>query len=80
MENGIIKQWNPAKRWGIIYATGDRRFFLHASKVIRGTPDLFRRAQFEVVPARHAAELPQAVQVVIGDEVIAPTRETVVRQ
>jgi cold shock CspA family protein len=79
MENGIIKQWNPAKNWGIIYATGERRYFLHNSKVVQGTPGLFRRVEFEIAPPRNPAELPQATKVIIGEEVTHSLRDTAVR-
>lgn len=78
-ETGIIKQWNPAKNWGIIYAPGERRYFLHASKIIRGVPGLFRRVQFELAPPRNPAELPQAIKVIIGDEITQVERSTSVR-
>jgi cold shock CspA family protein len=79
MESGILKQWNPAKRWGIIYCTGERRFFLHASKIVRGTPELFHRVEFEIAPPRNPQELPQAVSAIIGDEVTYSLRATAVR-
>jgi hypothetical protein len=60
---GIIKRWNPEKRWGIIYCPDDLRFFLHGSKIIQGTPELFAQVEFDIAPARHPAELPPAVNV-----------------
>jgi cold shock CspA family protein len=79
METGIIKQWHSDRSWGIIYSTGDRRFFLHASKVIAGTPEIFRRVEFEVRPARAPAELLQAINVTVTEEVIQAHRSTAVR-
>jgi hypothetical protein len=66
---GIIKRWHPERSWGLIYCPGDQRFFLHTSKIISGSPELFRRVEFEVAPPRNPSELPQAVKVVVTDEV-----------
>jgi cold shock CspA family protein len=66
---GIIKRWHPDRNWGLIYSPGDQRFFLHLSKIIRGTPDLFRRVEFSTMPARNSGELPQAVNVIVTEEV-----------
>jgi cold shock CspA family protein len=65
---GIIKRWHPDRNWGLIYAPGDQRFFLHTSKIIRGRPELFRRVEFEIAPARNPSELPQAVNVIVTEE------------
>ena len=69
---GIIKRWNPEKRWGIIYCPDEVRFFLHGSKVIQGTPELFAQVEFDIAPARHPAELQPAVKVKVGAIAPAP--------
>lgn len=66
---GIIKQWNAERRYGIIYAPGGKRYFLHISKVIEGSPELFRVAAFDIGPARSPEDLEQALNVHIGEKV-----------
>jgi len=79
METGIIKQWHPDRNWGLICSVGDRRFFFHASKVIKGTPELFRRVEFEIGIARNPAELLPAINITVTDEVTQAHRPTAVR-
>lgn len=73
MESGILKQWDNDRRFGIIYCSGNRRFFLHVTNVVAGTPALFHRVTFDVGPARHPTELAPALNAVIGEE-IPPVR------
>lgn len=73
METGIIKKWNEQQGWGIIYCPGDRRFFLHANRVIKGSPKLFSRVTFEIGPPRNSTELPPAINVVVGGSVAQPS-------
>jgi hypothetical protein len=67
--DGILKQLNPTRTWGIIYVPGDQRFFFHIKRVISGKPELFRRVTFDIGPSRNPAELPLAINVVISDAV-----------
>lgn len=62
---GILKRWQGS--WGIIYAVESRRYFLHISKVVEGTPELGRVVTFEIGPARSATELEQALNAHIGE-------------
>lgn len=69
LERGILKQWDKARRFGIIYAAEGKRYFLHISKIIAGTPELYRRVTFTVGAARRPEELQQALNVRIGERV-----------
>jgi len=81
MESGILKRWDSTKQWGIIYSPGGRRYFLHRTKIIsvEAQPEVGRYVKFEVAPARSETELPQAIDVVIGDRVLSDVRPTAVR-
>ena len=48
ISRGILKQWNPQRKFGIGYCPEGKRYFLHASQVIDGTPELYRRVTFEI--------------------------------
>jgi len=80
MESGIIKRWDDVRLWGIIYSPGGLRYFLHRSKIASGTPEVGRYVKFEIGSARSATELPQALNVVVGDMVQSDVRGTAVRQ
>jgi len=80
MGSGIIKRWDSVRLWGIIYSPGGLRYFLHRSKITSGTPEVGRFAKFEIGPARSAIELPQALNVIVGDRVQSDVRGTAVRQ
>lgn len=60
---GFLHRWNENGGWGLIYQPGGKRLFLHATKIISGIPLEGARAQFDVGPARSAAELEQALEV-----------------
>jgi hypothetical protein len=77
MLQGILKQWS--RTWGIIYSPGQKRYFLHKSKIKSGTPDIGVFVIFDAAPARSATELPQAINVIIGDPVPSDVRATAVR-
>lgn len=79
METGIIKRWNAERGWGLIYAPGGRRFFLHVSKIISGTPELFRRVTFDVGERRNPQELPPGINVAVRELVSDDARSTTVR-
>src|SRR4029077_7858259 len=82
MESGILKRWDNTKQWGIIYSPGGRRYFLHRTKITSveaGQPEVGRYVKFEVAPARSETELPQAIDVIIGDPVMSDVRGTAVR-
>lgn len=66
---GIIKQWNTDRRFGIIYARGGQRFFLHQSKVIEGKPELGSRVTFDIGDRRSPVDLQAAVNVRVGETV-----------
>lgn len=78
MIQGILKQWS--RTWGIIYSPGQKRYFLHKSKIKSGTPNIGVFVTFDVTPPRSATELPQAINVIIGDPVPSDIRATAVRQ
>ena len=51
---GILTAWSRKRRFGFISPTdapapGRKRIFLHASRVISGTPKLRRRCHFETL-------------------------------
>jgi hypothetical protein len=77
MIQGILKHWS--RTWGIIYSPGQKRYFLHKSKINAGTPEIGVFVTFDSAPARSATELPQAINVIIGDPVPSDVRATAVR-
>ena len=66
---GILKQWDPVRRYGIIYAPEGKRYFLHISSVIEGTPELSRRVSFEIGEGRTPTELKKALNARVGETV-----------
>lgn len=80
-ETGILKRWDSVKKWGLVYCPGNRRYFLHASKIQSGTPELGRIVQFEVGEPRTPTELPTALNAIIfGDSAaLLGVRNTTVR-
>lgn len=81
-ETGILKRWDRVKKWGIIYSPGNRRYFLHASKIQSGTPKLGCIVQFDVGEPRTPTELPTALNAIIfGDSAaLLGVRKTAVRK
>lgn len=67
--SGIIKQWNEERGYGIIYSPEGARYFLHRSKVVEGTPEMFRRVTFTIGEKRRPEELAQALNVHVGEKV-----------
>jgi cold shock CspA family protein len=67
--DGIIKQWNSARRFGIIFCSGGRRYFLHHSKIVSGNPVLGSRVRFDIGPRRSPVDLESALNVVVGEMV-----------
>jgi cold shock CspA family protein len=68
MEIGIIKTWNVDRGFGFVHSQG-LRYFVHISKIVEGTPELFCRVTFDIGEARNPQELPQALNVRVGEKV-----------
>lgn len=66
---GILKQWNPQRKFGIVYCPEGKRYFLHASEVIEGVPELYRRIAFEIGERRRPEDLEPACNARVGEKV-----------
>jgi hypothetical protein len=61
---GYIHSWGGS--WGVIYSPGRKKYFLHRADILNsGMPQDGARVQFEIGPARSAADLPTALNVAI---------------